>query len=47
MLTRFCYSDPTDRPTASSLLNHPFCFFDPRYNFLDTDLYSKIREAFN
>ena len=40
------YSDPADRPTAKRLLDHPFCFFDPHYNFLDTELYAKIRGAF-
>ena len=42
-----CYSsDPMDRPTADTLLRAPFCFSDPHYNFLDTDLYAKIRGAF-
>ena len=41
------HSDPSDRPTADTLLSqHPFCAFDPDYNFLDTDLYAKIRGAF-
>jgi len=40
------HSDPADRPTAETLLRAPFCFLDPHYNFLDTDLYSKIRGAF-
>jgi len=39
-------SDPTDRPTADTLLRAPFCFSDAHYNFLDTELYSKIRGAF-
>ncbi|KAI9797944.1 MAG: hypothetical protein M1825_005667 [Sarcosagium campestre] len=40
-----CFTiDPSERPTAEILLNqHPFCAFDPNYNFLDTELYSKIR----
>ncbi len=38
--------DPLDRPTAETLLRHPFCFSDPHYNFLDTALYAKIRGAF-
>ena len=39
-------SDPADRPTAKTLLRAPFCFADNRYNFLDTELYAKIRGAF-
>lgn len=39
--------DPSDRPTADTLLKqHPFCALDPDYNFLDTELYGKIRGAF-
>ncbi|KAI9799182.1 MAG: hypothetical protein M1833_004222 [Piccolia ochrophora] len=40
-----CFTiDPSERPTAETLLSHhPFCAFDPNYNFLDTELYSKIR----
>ncbi|KAF4556244.1 MAP kinase kinase kinase mkh1-like protein [Elsinoe fawcettii] len=42
-----CFTiDPADRPTAETLLRAPFCFSDPHYNFLDTELYSKIRGAF-
>lgn len=38
--------DPTVRPTAETLLRqHPFCKVDPYYNFLDTELHEKIREA--
>jgi hypothetical protein len=40
------YSDPAERPTADTLLRAPFCFSDPNYNFLDTELYAKIRGAF-
>lgn len=40
------YSDPADRPTAETLLRAPFCFTDPHYNFLDTELYQKIAGAF-
>jgi len=40
------HSDPGERPTAETLLRAPFCIFDPNYNFLDTDLYAKIRGAF-
>jgi hypothetical protein len=39
-------SDPGERPTAETLLRAPFCISDPHYNFLDTDLYAKIRGAF-
>jgi mitogen-activated protein kinase kinase kinase len=39
-------SDPGERPTADTLLRAPFCIFDPHYNFLDTELYAKIRGAF-
>ena len=39
-------SDPGERPTAETLLRAPFCISDPHYNFLDTDLYAKIRDAF-
>nr|AVZ44873.1 MAPKKK protein [Exserohilum turcicum] len=38
--------DPMERPTAETLLRAPFCFSDPNYNFLDTELYAKIRGAF-
>ncbi|KAF2641626.1 hypothetical protein P280DRAFT_317770 [Massarina eburnea CBS 473.64] len=42
-----CFTiDPAERPTAETLLRSPFCFSDPNYNFLDTDLYAKIRGAF-
>ena len=42
-----CFTiDPTERPTAETLLRAPFCFSDPNYNFLDTELYSKIRGQF-
>ncbi|TVY55889.1 MAP kinase kinase kinase mkh1, partial [Lachnellula cervina] len=38
---------PSERPTADTLLSrHPFCELDPNYNFLDTDLYAKIRGAY-
>ncbi|KAF4636147.1 hypothetical protein G7Y89_g1943 [Cudoniella acicularis] len=40
-----CFTiDPSERPTADTLLSrHPFCELDPNYNFLDTNLYAKIR----
>lgn len=42
-----CFTiDPMERPTAETLLRAPFCFSDPNYNFLDTELYAKIRGAF-
>ncbi|KAF2838509.1 Pkinase-domain-containing protein [Patellaria atrata CBS 101060] len=42
-----CFTiDPADRPTAETLLRAPFCFSDPHYNFLDTELYAKIRGAY-
>jgi hypothetical protein len=37
------YSDARERPTASRLLDHPFCFNNPNYNFFDTELWNKIR----
>ncbi len=41
-----CFTiDPSDRPTAECLRNHQFCAPDPYYNFLDTELHSKIREV--
>ncbi|KAF2732820.1 MAP kinase [Polyplosphaeria fusca] len=42
-----CFTiDPAERPTADTLLRSPFCFSNPHYNFLDTELYAKIRGAF-
>ncbi|KAI9724956.1 MAG: hypothetical protein M1812_000232 [Candelaria pacifica] len=42
-----CFTiDSSDRPTAATLLTHPFCRRDTDYNFLDTELYAKIRGAF-
>ncbi|KIW02767.1 hypothetical protein, variant [Verruconis gallopava] len=42
-----CFTiDPADRPTAARLLEHPFAFSNPNYNFLDTELYSRIRGAY-
>ncbi|KAH8592240.1 hypothetical protein B0O99DRAFT_630102 [Bisporella sp. PMI_857] len=39
---------PSERPTADTLLSqHPFCELDPNYNFLDTELYAKIRGAYS
>ncbi|KAG5945338.1 hypothetical protein E4U53_006731 [Claviceps sorghi] len=43
-----CFSvNPLDRPTADVLLSqHPFCDLDPNYNFYDTELYTKIKDAY-
>ncbi|KAG6011061.1 hypothetical protein E4U21_000092 [Claviceps maximensis] len=43
-----CFSvNPLDRPTADVLLSqHPFCDLDPHYNFYDTELYTKIKDAY-
>ncbi|RKF61980.1 putative mitogen-activated protein kinase [Erysiphe neolycopersici] len=43
-----CFTiDPSERPIADTLLSkHPFCKVDLNYNFLDTDLYAKIRGAY-
>ncbi|KAJ5887946.1 hypothetical protein N7495_007987 [Penicillium taxi] len=40
-----CFTvNSAERPTAGTLLTrHPFCTPDPTYNFLDTELYAKIR----
>ncbi|KAK6516710.1 hypothetical protein TWF506_006602 [Arthrobotrys conoides] len=41
-------TEPSERPTAETLLTqHPFCAFDPNYNFLDTALYHKISSFVN
>lgn len=38
--------DPSDRPTADTLLRHStFCVPDPYYNFYDTDLAARLRPA--
>ncbi|THC99031.1 hypothetical protein EYZ11_001505 [Aspergillus tanneri] len=41
-----CFTvDSLERPTAETLLTrHPFCEPDPKYNFLNTELYAKIGE---
>ena len=41
-----CFTiDPSERPTAETLLRQdPFCGVDPYYNFLDTELHSKIKD---
>ncbi|KAL3475034.1 hypothetical protein BJX99DRAFT_166943 [Aspergillus californicus] len=41
-----CFTvDTFERPTAETLLTHPFCKPDLKYNFLDTELYAKIRHV--
>ncbi|KKK13023.1 hypothetical protein ARAM_001874 [Aspergillus rambellii] len=41
-----CFTvDTYDRPTAETLLTHPFCEPDPKYNFADTELGAKIRHV--
>ncbi|KAF2429570.1 Pkinase-domain-containing protein [Tothia fuscella] len=41
-----CFTiDPAERPTAARLLDHPFAFLSPHYNFLDTDLHGKLKSA--
>ncbi|KXG48856.1 uncharacterized protein PGRI_027260 [Penicillium griseofulvum] len=42
-----CFTiDSAERPTAGTLLTrHPFCESDVNYNFLDTELYAKIRDV--
>ncbi|KAL8789086.1 MAG: hypothetical protein Q9213_001349 [Squamulea squamosa] len=42
-----CFTiDPSERPTAETLLSHhPFCEVDPYYNFEDTALAGKLRES--
>lgn len=38
-----CFTvDPRDRPTASTLLQHEFCTFDPNFDFEQTELFAKI-----
>jgi len=40
------FSNPADRPTADTLLEHStFCIPDPYYNFYDTTLAAKLRQA--
>lgn len=43
-----CFTvNSSERPTAGTLLTrHPFCESDPTYNFLETDLYAKIRDVY-
>ncbi|KAH8692682.1 hypothetical protein BGW36DRAFT_302489 [Talaromyces proteolyticus] len=42
-----CFTiDTFDRPTAETLLSrHPFCEPDLQYNFVETELYAKIRDV--
>ncbi|KAJ5749985.1 hypothetical protein N7533_007013 [Penicillium manginii] len=43
-----CFTvNSSERPTAGTLLTrHPFCESDPNYNFLETELYAKIRDVY-
>ncbi|AAS53463.1 AFR092Wp [Eremothecium gossypii ATCC 10895] len=36
--------DPEERPTADTLLSHPFCQVPKEFNFRDTDLYNFIKQ---
>ncbi|MCJ1308634.1 hypothetical protein MMC25_002287 [Agyrium rufum] len=36
--------DASERPTAETLLTHAFCVIDPWFNFMDTELHSKIKD---
>ncbi|OAA73589.1 mitogen activated protein kinase kinase kinase 3, mapkkk3, mekk3 [Cordyceps fumosorosea ARSEF 2679] len=39
--------NPGERPTAEVLLSqHPFCEWDPSYNFYDTEVYFKIKDSY-
>ncbi|KAF1996186.1 serine/threonine kinase [Amniculicola lignicola CBS 123094] len=38
--------DVKERPTAENLLLSPFCYIDKSHDFLDSDLYGKIRAGF-
>lgn len=41
-----CFTiDPSERPTAETLRQHQFCVTDDYFNFLDTELHSKIQEV--
>lgn len=35
-------TDPSNRPTADTLLRAPFAFQDSAFNWYDTDLYQKL-----
>ncbi|KAI5307305.1 hypothetical protein KEM56_000308 [Ascosphaera pollenicola] len=38
-----CFTvDPRERPTASTLLKHEFCTFNPSFDFTKTELFAKI-----
>ncbi|ATY64699.1 mitogen activated kinase kinase kinase mekk3 [Cordyceps militaris] len=39
--------NPGERPTAEVLLSqHPFCEWDPNYNFYDTEVYFRIKDSY-
>lgn len=39
------YSEPAERPTARTLLDgHPFCAFDPKFDFRTTTLYELVQD---
>lgn len=41
-----CFTiDPSERPTAETLTQHQFCVEKEYFNFMDTELHSKIQEA--
>lgn len=47
LVANYLFRNPFDRPTADVLLSqHPFCDLDPNYNFYDTELYTKIKDAY-
>ena len=40
-----CFTvDSRERPTATTMIGHPFCRTDPYYNFLDTALATRLRD---
>ena len=41
-----CFTiDPSERPTAETLTQHQFCVEKEYFNFMDTELHSKIQES--
>lgn len=44
-LMQYAFSDPSERPTAHTLLDrHPFCAFDPSFDFTRTTLYELVQD---